>query len=100
MPGDMSRKVVEAAVDERLTKMGTDRLDLLQLHWYLSPSPRVSFSPPCTIYFAPEEGCKIDVGQCTCIHVGDGAQDFIGKEFHFKNNLAMKFTTQNDPYKL
>jgi hypothetical protein len=25
--------------------------------------------------------------------------DFIGKEFKFKKNLAMKFTTQNDPYK-
>ena len=25
--------------------------------------------------------------------------DFIGKEFQLENNLAMKFTTQNDPYK-
>ncbi|KAJ1487878.1 hypothetical protein T484DRAFT_1785141 [Baffinella frigidus] len=33
MPGDMSRKVVQAAIDERLEKMGTERLDLLQIHW-------------------------------------------------------------------
>jgi aryl-alcohol dehydrogenase-like predicted oxidoreductase len=34
MPGDMSRKVVEAAIDTRLQRMGTDRLDMLQFHWW------------------------------------------------------------------
>ena len=31
--------------------------------------------------------------------VGCVPDDLIGKEFKFKNNLAMMFTTQNDPYK-
>eukprot|EP00285_Hemiselmis_virescens_P006571 CAMPEP_0173378212 /NCGR_PEP_ID=MMETSP1356-20130122/1407_1 /TAXON_ID=77927 ORGANISM="Hemiselmis virescens, Strain PCC157" /NCGR_SAMPLE_ID=MMETSP1356 /ASSEMBLY_ACC=CAM_ASM_000847 /LENGTH=432 /DNA_ID=CAMNT_0014331199 /DNA_START=11 /DNA_END=1309 /DNA_ORIENTATION=+ len=34
MPGPMPREVVEAAVNKRLKRMGTDKLDLLQFHWW------------------------------------------------------------------
>mmetsp|Transcript_5052 Transcript_5052/g.11944 ORF Transcript_5052/g.11944 Transcript_5052/m.11944 type:complete len:377 (-) Transcript_5052:624-1754(-) len=34
MPGDMKRSVVEKAVNERLKRMGTEKLDLLQFHWW------------------------------------------------------------------
>jgi len=34
MPGPMPRKKVEAAIDNRLRRMGTDSLDLLQFHWW------------------------------------------------------------------
>ncbi|HTT79277.1 MAG TPA: aldo/keto reductase, partial [Stellaceae bacterium] len=33
-PGPMTRPVVEAAVDVSRRRMGTDRLDLLQFHWW------------------------------------------------------------------
>src|SRR5690349_23354242 len=33
-PGPMTRQVVEEAVGVSLRRMGTDRLDLLQFHWW------------------------------------------------------------------
>jgi aryl-alcohol dehydrogenase-like predicted oxidoreductase len=33
-PGPMTRPIVEAAVDRSLERMGVDRLDLLQFHWW------------------------------------------------------------------
>jgi len=33
-PGAMTRRVVEAAIDVSLRRMGVDRLDLLQFHWW------------------------------------------------------------------
>lgn len=33
-PGPMTRPVVERAIDRSLSRMGTDRLDLLQFHWW------------------------------------------------------------------
>jgi aryl-alcohol dehydrogenase-like predicted oxidoreductase len=33
-PGAMTRRVVEAAIGVSLRRMGTDRLDLLQFHWW------------------------------------------------------------------
>jgi aryl-alcohol dehydrogenase-like predicted oxidoreductase len=33
-PGPMTRNVVEQAIDRSLARMGTDRLDLLQFHWW------------------------------------------------------------------
>lgn len=39
-PGAMTRRVVEEAVGLSLRRMGTDRLDLLQFHWWDYADPR------------------------------------------------------------
>jgi aryl-alcohol dehydrogenase-like predicted oxidoreductase len=39
-PGAMTRRIVEDAVDVSLRRMGTDRLDLLQFHWWDYRDPR------------------------------------------------------------
>jgi aryl-alcohol dehydrogenase-like predicted oxidoreductase len=38
-PGPMTRRVVEAAIDLSLRRMGTDILDLLQFHWWEYADP-------------------------------------------------------------
>ena len=39
-PGPMTRQIVEQAVNTSLRRMGTDRLDLLQFHWWDYSDPR------------------------------------------------------------
>ena len=39
MPVEMSRRKVEDAVDVSLKRMGTDRLDLMQFHWWQYSNP-------------------------------------------------------------
>jgi aryl-alcohol dehydrogenase-like predicted oxidoreductase len=39
-PGPMTRRVVEQAIGVSLRRMGTDRLDLLQFHWWDYRDPR------------------------------------------------------------
>lgn len=38
-PGPMTRDVVRAGVEERLTRLGVDRVDLLQFHWWSFQHP-------------------------------------------------------------
>lgn len=38
-PGPMSREVVRAGVEERLQRLGVDRVDLLQFHWWSFQHP-------------------------------------------------------------
>ena len=38
-PGEMSAKVVRAGVQERLDRLGVDRVDLLQFHWWMFDHP-------------------------------------------------------------
>ncbi|MBL4767751.1 MAG: aldo/keto reductase [Rhodobacteraceae bacterium] len=38
-PGEMSAKVVRAGVQERLERLGVDRVDLLQFHWWMFEHP-------------------------------------------------------------
>ncbi len=38
-PGPMTAEVVRAGVDERLSRLGTRRIDLLQLHWWQFENP-------------------------------------------------------------
>lgn len=38
-PGPMTAEVVRAGIAERLERLGVDRLDLLQLHWWLYEHP-------------------------------------------------------------
>ena len=38
-PGEMSAKVVRAGVQERLDRLGVDRVDLLQFHWWMFEHP-------------------------------------------------------------
>lgn len=39
MPGEMSREVVGAGIGRSLARLGVDRIDLLQLHWWLFQHP-------------------------------------------------------------
>ncbi|HRJ68845.1 MAG TPA: aldo/keto reductase [Beijerinckiaceae bacterium] len=38
-PGPMTAEVVRAGVEERLTRLGVDRIDLLQFHWWTFEHP-------------------------------------------------------------
>jgi len=38
-PGDMSAAVVRAGIEERLQRLGVDRIDLLQFHWWQFEHP-------------------------------------------------------------
>jgi aryl-alcohol dehydrogenase-like predicted oxidoreductase/enamine deaminase RidA (YjgF/YER057c/UK114 family) len=38
-PGPMTRDIVRAGVEERLTRLGVERLDLLQFHWWTFEHP-------------------------------------------------------------
>lgn len=38
-PGDMNHDTVRAGVEERLTRLGVDRVDLLQFHWWSFKHP-------------------------------------------------------------
>ncbi len=38
-PGEMSARVVRAGVQERLNRLGVDRVDLLQFHWWMFGHP-------------------------------------------------------------
>lgn len=38
-PGEMSAKVVRAGVQERLDRLGVDKIDLLQFHWWMFEHP-------------------------------------------------------------
>ncbi len=39
MPGEMTRDVVRAGIGRSLARLGVDRIDLLQLHWWLFQHP-------------------------------------------------------------
>ncbi|HEY8383480.1 MAG TPA: aldo/keto reductase [Microvirga sp.] len=38
-PGPMTPEVVRAGIEERLERLGTERIDLLQLHWWMFEHP-------------------------------------------------------------